>query len=370
MRKICVAVVLMLLVALTACANNTNPSAAETQTEIAAETITETAAEAITETAAVIKIETVTEAAAEPAAEIPAETAEETVTESAAPVRDITFEDISKSTFEFSSGAGAWMTNMNIERDGSFSGEYHDSDMGDQSESYKNGTVYLSRFTGQFTDLEKVDDYTYHFKIDKIRYRYEPGTEEYMDDFRFIYSTAYGLDKGENFYIHCPGKNMSELSEEVHSWIDMASQNRQTLEFYVLENREQGQAFYSYPRQPAAEEAKQILNTAEATYNSIDNNLKTKDMPQIDLEFTAKRMDDEADYSLNRLWNLVKNNTDEATYNKLLEEQRNWLKTRDQTVEEKTKDNKGGSIYGMLVYMERAKLTIERCRELAEVLTR
>ena len=361
MRKISYAVIFILALVLTACGNKTNTPAAETQAETKIETTAETTAETVTETAA----ETVTNTTEETAAE----TTAVTVTESAAPVRDITFEDISRSTFEFSSGAGAWMTNMNIERDGSFSGEYHDSDMGDQSESYKNGTVYLSRFTGQFTDLEKVDDYTYHFKIDKIRYRYEPGTEEYMDDFRFIYSTAYGLDKGENFYIHCPGKAMSELSEDVYNWIFMAAQNKQTLEFYVIENREQGQAFYSYPRQSVAEEAKQILDGAEATYNSIEKDLTTKDMPQIDLEFTAKRMDDETDYSLNRLWNLIKNNTDEATYNKLLEEQRSWLTTRDKTVEEKTKDSKGGSIYGMLVYMERAKLTIERCRELAKVLT-
>lgn len=361
MRKISYAVILILALVLTACGNKTNTPAAETQAETKIETTAETTAETVTETAAETVTKTAEETAEEPTAV--------TVIEFATPVKDITFEDISKSTFEFSSGVGAWMTTMTIERDGSFSGEYHDSDMGDQAESYKNGTVYLSRFTGQFTDLEKVDDYTYHFKMDKIRYRYEPGTEEYMDDFRFIYSTAYGLDNGENFYIHCPGKDMSELSEDVNGWIRMAAQNKQTLEFYVLENREQGQAFYSYPRPSAAEEAQQILNVAEETYNSIENDLATKDMPQIDLEFTAKRMDDEADYSLNRLWNLVKNNTDEATYNKLLEEQRNWLKTRDQTVEEKTKVNKGGSIYGMLVYMERAKLTIERCRELAKILT-
>ena len=43
----------------------------------------------------------------------------------------------------FSSGAGAWRTTLTLNRDGSFSGSFRDSDMGDRTDDYTNGTVYL-----------------------------------------------------------------------------------------------------------------------------------------------------------------------------------------------------------------------------------
>ena len=49
---------------------------------------------------------------------------------------------------EFSSGAGAWGTGLTLAADGSFSGEYHDSDMGDSGDDYPDGTVYLCNFPG------------------------------------------------------------------------------------------------------------------------------------------------------------------------------------------------------------------------------
>ena len=48
------------------------------------------------------------------------------------------------SEFVFSSGAGAWATILNIESDGTFTGEYHDSDI---------DTVWICEFSGKFTPL-------------------------------------------------------------------------------------------------------------------------------------------------------------------------------------------------------------------------
>ena len=44
------------------------------------------------------------------------------------------FELLSNQTFYFSSGAGAWGTEMDISADGSFTGNFHDSEMGDTGE--------------------------------------------------------------------------------------------------------------------------------------------------------------------------------------------------------------------------------------------
>ena len=61
---------------------------------------------------------------------------------------------------EFSSGVGGWGTSLTLERGGTFSGQFHDSDMGAIGEDYPNGTVYLCHFSGRFSVSEKVDEYS------------------------------------------------------------------------------------------------------------------------------------------------------------------------------------------------------------------
>ena len=56
---------------------------------------------------------------------------------------------------EFSSGVGGWGTSLTLERDGTFSGQFHDSDMGAIGEDYPNGTVYLCHFPDGFRTLKK-----------------------------------------------------------------------------------------------------------------------------------------------------------------------------------------------------------------------
>ena len=49
------------------------------------------------------------------------------------------FSDLSDRVFYFSSGAGAWWTELRIQGDGSFEGHYQDADMGDSGDAYTNG---------------------------------------------------------------------------------------------------------------------------------------------------------------------------------------------------------------------------------------
>ena len=46
------------------------------------------------------------------------------------------FERLDGSTFYFLSGAGAWSTELVVSPDGSFTGYYHDTDMGDSGADY------------------------------------------------------------------------------------------------------------------------------------------------------------------------------------------------------------------------------------------
>lgn len=57
--------------------------------------------------------------------------------------------DVFPLEFVFCSGAGAWRTTIVVNQDGSFSGEYLDSDMGDSGDGHPKGTQYICSFSGK-----------------------------------------------------------------------------------------------------------------------------------------------------------------------------------------------------------------------------
>lgn len=57
------------------------------------------------------------------------------------------FAQLDGSTFYFC-WAGAWSTELVVSPDGSFTGYYHDTDMGDSGADYLNGTRYECDFSG------------------------------------------------------------------------------------------------------------------------------------------------------------------------------------------------------------------------------
>lgn len=159
------------------------------------------------------------------------------------------FADLADYEFYFSSGAGGWGTSMTIHADGSFSGEYSDSDMGVAGEGYPNGTVYQATFTGQFTKPEKVDEYTYSMQIASIHYTNNPGTEEIKDGTYYYYTDAYGLDNAQNFYLYLPGAPLVRLPEEYLNWIgyyDLFATTDTQLTSYGLYNETPQYGFSSY----------------------------------------------------------------------------------------------------------------------------
>ena len=123
-------------------------------------------------------------------------------------------------SFCFSSGAGAWSTDMTVSADGSFDGLYSDTDMGDMGEGYPNGTVYFCKFSGRFGELKKVNDFTYQTTIVEMQYENEPDTEEIIDGTLYRYTDVYGLENAENILFYLPGMPVEALSEECLSWLD------------------------------------------------------------------------------------------------------------------------------------------------------
>lgn len=159
------------------------------------------------------------------------------------------FENLSNLEFSFSSGVGGWGTYMVIQPDGSFSGEFFDSDYGASGDGYPDGTLYLCEFEGQFTQPVKVNDNMYSMQIAEINYGEEPGTEEIKDFMLYCYTDAYGLEGAEEILIYLPGTPLSELSEEFRNWIgyyDLAETKEDKLPFYALNVKPEEYGFTSY----------------------------------------------------------------------------------------------------------------------------
>ncbi len=140
--------------------------------------------------------------------------------------------DIFKSlpdSFTFSSGVGGWATVMSINDDGTFTGEYHDSEITLTGANYPNGTVYICNFSGKFTNVKKVDDYSYSMELDYIN---TTGTEDnsYIENnIRYIYAAPYGFDNADKFMIYLPGISMDSLPKEFISWSYISTDIRHTL---------------------------------------------------------------------------------------------------------------------------------------------
>lgn len=151
------------------------------------------------------------------------------------------FGEIGDVEFCFSSGAGAWGTSLRIEADGTFTGDYHDTDMGDTGESYPSGTMYSCEFSGKFGNPQKVDDFTYSFELDYLRE--DAPKEEFIDDHgaRIVPAEAYGLEIGKTYMLYLPGSEMNALPEEFVHWVAMpmgwsSDEFPATLPFYGIYN--------------------------------------------------------------------------------------------------------------------------------------
>ena len=154
--------------------------------------------------------------------------------------------DILPVDLSFSSGVGAWSTDLTLEPDGSFAGEYHDTDMGDSGDDYPDGTMYTCTFSGKFTDIKQLDDHSYSLTLDELTSDYEQDKEWVEDGVRYVSSEPYGVEEGKDFILYLPDTPTNGLDEEFLSWWPGQYQEDQsdTLGFYGLYNVDMGYGFF------------------------------------------------------------------------------------------------------------------------------
>jgi len=125
----------------------------------------------------------------------------------------------------YSSGVGAWSSQMTILPDGRFWGYYHDSDMGDTDIGYPNGTEYECSFTGIFTNIKKVSEYEYQMQIQDLQSFGIPRQKKIIDGVLIVTSESGGFAPNEiiSFYLSTIPEN--QLSEETLFWRNGYSYN-------------------------------------------------------------------------------------------------------------------------------------------------
>lgn len=146
----------------------------------------------------------------------------------------------------FSSGVGAWDTELVLEPDGTFIGSYHDTDMGTTGEGYPNGTMYINRFEGRFTCIRQLDEYSYALTLAELTSDYEEGKSRIEDGICYVSSVPYGLEKGSEFVFYLPDTPTAGLNEDFLSWWPSRYSDPvpETLRLSALYNVETGYGFF------------------------------------------------------------------------------------------------------------------------------
>ncbi len=282
---------------------------------------------------------------------------------------EFSFVDLKNIQFVFSSGAGAWSTEMYISEDGSFVGTYHDGDMGSTGAGYPNGTRYFCEFSGQFAEPVHVNEYAYVLQISEIQYANEVGTEEILDEVLYVYSDAYGLQGTENILVYLPGAPVDELPEEFMNWVrnsyyyEMEGGAMTALPSYGLYNEAEECGFSSYNIKESMET---MVAFTEEMAAEVEYSIQNDDLTQTDYNFKARDLYDMWDADLNTIWGNLKIVLADEEMEQLLAEQRQWIVWKEEEIERAGADYEGGSMQPMVMHLKAAELTKVRIYELME----
>ncbi len=282
-------------------------------------------------------------------------------------IEELTFADLSKYSFEFSSGAGAWGEWFTIEKDGYVTGLFNDSNMGETGDGYEDGTRYSSSYSGHFTNLTKIDEHTYQMTLADISYKEPIGTEEIEDKILYIYTGSYCLGGTDTFTIYLPGTPLNVLSEDIYSWIRYSNESETELTMIVIADETNGYGIYSYDRPDPLEDAQLTYSSYKESYDYYGGLLTEATTTAEMVEYSARKYE-LSDTCLNKIWHLIRYNVEEDRYNEILEEQREWIKEKEAAAEEASAEYNGGSFATVAYNDTLASLTIERCEELIEYL--
>ena len=146
----------------------------------------------------------------------------------------------------FSSGAGGWQTVLDLQRDGSFTGEYRDSDMGSTGTDFPNGTAYLCAFEGRFGDFRTVDGSILTLTLEELTALTTEEEVWYEEGVRYIGSAPYGLVEGAVFLLYPPETPVAGLEGNALSGWPLMEEDTDTLGCWGLSDPARQQTFFDW----------------------------------------------------------------------------------------------------------------------------
>lgn len=148
----------------------------------------------------------------------------------------------------YSSGAGGWRTQITLKEDGTFVGDYYDSQLGLSGVDY-DYTVYICEFYGKYEIVEQIDNYSYRLIFTEVISAKNKDAEWVEDGIKYICSEPFGVNKNTEYILYTDETPVKNLSEDALMWwplrYNYQEDNIQKLSCYGLYNETDSVGFFS-----------------------------------------------------------------------------------------------------------------------------
>ena len=138
-----------------------------------------------------------------PASETETETEAETIIIEGEDVSELFLRGLDSAGFSYSTGAGAWYTDLTIYADGTFEGKFHDWDGLGPIEN--EDVIYECNYTGHFSEIRKLSDYTYSLTVGELTLDKPQGTMYSENGTTHVTEMPAGIKSGDTFTLYQPG---------------------------------------------------------------------------------------------------------------------------------------------------------------------
>ncbi|MDO4632502.1 MAG: hypothetical protein Q4B01_01445 [Eubacteriales bacterium] len=244
------------------------------------------------------------------------------------------FFELSEYTFTFASGAGAWYTELEIHEDGTFSGNFHNTGMGDRGEGY-DYSVYECSYNGTLSDPVKIDDHCFYVQASSLNLDVPDGTEEIRERVRHVSDMPYGLSDAEEMYICLPGCSTEHIPENAGEFFPEKSRVNGVITHPLIYMAASSTVFKGYVSHIEEETAggnisaeRGLVQEAEETARELRDQIYAAkdDQTKADLYETLYM---HWDAVLNELWGRLAERLDAEQMDHLTEEELVWIANKE-----------------------------------------
>ena len=146
----------------------------------------------------------------------------------------------------------------------------------------------------------------------------------------------------------------------------MSAAEETELSFYVLDNEKEQLGFRGWD---SFQGVRDFIENTEKWTSKLEEELETdSSLTQTDLNSKSQEIYELWDSALNQLWDVLEKSKTSQEMEKLLSEQRQWIKQKEAAAEDAGAAYEGGTLQSMAVSQKAAELTKERVYELLEYL--